>query len=130
MFEGKRFLPDTGTPMRKIERISRLLALEEPVPLTFASFSAKSFTLLRVCSKCSAAMSGHHRNRGEERKGKQELEFLHVPRGGWATLGAQAAMHAEVLVLHHHAPRLGQCCGNIQRLVEVLRGSRQPRAQV
>ena len=49
MFDGKRFLPDTGTPMRKIARISRLLALDEPVPLTLASFSAKSFTLERVC---------------------------------------------------------------------------------
>src|SRR5579863_5554017 len=102
MFEGKRFLPDTGTPIRKIERISRLLALDDPVPLTFASFSAKSFTLLRVCSKCSAAMSGGHRNRSEHRKREQQLEFLHIPRRCGATLGAEAAMHAQILVFHHH----------------------------
>ena len=48
MFDGNRFFPDTGTPMRKIERISRLLALDDPVPLTLASFKAKSFTLERV----------------------------------------------------------------------------------
>ena len=48
MFDGKRFLPDTGTPMRKIARISRLFALDDPVPLTLASFKAKSFTLERA----------------------------------------------------------------------------------
>ena len=61
MFDGNRFLPDTGTPMRKIARISRLLALDEPVPLTLASLSAKSFTLERVCWKRCSAMSGRHR---------------------------------------------------------------------
>jgi hypothetical protein len=44
MFEGKRFFPDTGMPMRKMAWTRRLLALAEPVPLTFASFIEKSLT--------------------------------------------------------------------------------------
>ncbi len=44
MFEGKRFLPETGTPMRNIACTNRLFALAEPVPLTLASLIAKSFT--------------------------------------------------------------------------------------
>src|SRR5579859_7273795 len=84
MFDGKRFLPDTGTPMRKIARINRLLALDEPVPLTLASFTAKSFTLERVCWKRCSAMSGRHRNRRRNGKRDQELELLHVPRCGGA----------------------------------------------
>src|SRR5579863_9975146 len=99
MFDGKRFLPETGTPMRKIERMSRLLALDDPVPLTLASFKAKSFTLLRVCSKCSAAISGCDRERDGHCEREQELELLHVPRSRRAAFGAEAAMHAQVLVL-------------------------------
>src|ERR1039457_4761617 len=130
MLDGKRFLPDTGTPIRKIERISRLLALDEPVPLTLARFNAKSFTLDRLFSKCSAATSGRHRDRGGHGERDQQLEFLHVPRGGRAALGAEAAVDTEVLVLDHHAPGLRQRGGHIQRLVEVLRGGHQPRAKI
>src|ERR1022692_1319921 len=101
MFEGNRFLPETGTPMRKIERIRRLLALDEPVPLTLPSFTAKSFTLERGCSKCRAAISGCHRYRRRHRERDQQLEFLHVPCGRRAALGAEAAVNAEVLVLDH-----------------------------
>src|SRR5579884_3665657 len=49
MFEGKRFFPETGIPMRNIACISRLLALAEPVPLTLASLMAKS--LARICER-------------------------------------------------------------------------------
>jgi hypothetical protein len=42
MFEGNRFLPETGMPMRKIACISRPLALADPVPFTLASLRAKS----------------------------------------------------------------------------------------
>ena len=47
MFEGKRFLPETGMPMRKIAWTSRLLALADPVPFTLASLIAKSLTRVR-----------------------------------------------------------------------------------
>jgi hypothetical protein len=49
MFEGNRFLPDTGMPMRKIACISRPLALADPVPLTLASLKAKSFVRTICC---------------------------------------------------------------------------------
>src|SRR5579863_3468248 len=86
MFEGNRFLPETGTPIRKIARMSRLLALDDPVPLTLASFNAKSFTLEPGRAKCSAAMSGCHRDRRRHRERNQQLELLHDPRGGRAAL--------------------------------------------
>src|ERR1039457_1202105 len=121
MFEGNRFLPETGTPMRKIERISRLLAREEPVPLTLASFTAKSFTCERGCAKGCAAISGCHRDRGGDRERDQELEFLHVPRRRGAALGTESAVDAEILVLDHAPPRLGERRGDVQRLIEVLR---------
>ena len=53
MFDGKRFFPDTGMPMRKMACMSRLFALADPVPLTFASLKAKSLTL--VFSGCCTA---------------------------------------------------------------------------
>src|SRR5271170_4563476 len=46
MFEGKRFLPLTGTPMRKMLRNSTLLADCDPDPLTVATWMLKSFTTL------------------------------------------------------------------------------------
>ena len=46
MFDGKRFLPETGMPMRNMACISKPFALAEPVPFTLASLMAKSFTLL------------------------------------------------------------------------------------
>jgi hypothetical protein len=56
MFEGKRFLPETGMPMRKIACMRRLLALEEPVPFTFANLIEKSFTWMRRSSRVSMVM--------------------------------------------------------------------------
>ena len=49
MFDGNRFLPETGMPMRKIACMSRPLALAEPVPLTLASLNAKSLTRTARC---------------------------------------------------------------------------------
>ena len=37
MFEGNRFLPDTGTPIWKIERSSTRFAVWLPEPLTVAT---------------------------------------------------------------------------------------------
>src|ERR1041384_2427716 len=42
-------------------------------------------------------------------------ELLHVPGAGRAALGAQAAVQAHVLVLHHHALRF-QRTGNVEIL--------------
>ena len=44
MFDGKRFLPDTGMPIRKMACMIRPLALAEPVPLAVAILKAKSLT--------------------------------------------------------------------------------------
>src|ERR1035437_7515592 len=44
MFDGKIFLPETGTPIRKIDCMSNAFALALPVPLTLAILKAKSLT--------------------------------------------------------------------------------------
>ena len=44
MLEGNRFLPVTGTPIWKIVRMSTILAVWEPEPLTVATSMEKSFT--------------------------------------------------------------------------------------
>ena len=44
MFDGKKFLPTTGTPIRKIDFMISAFALAEPEPLTFANLRVKSFT--------------------------------------------------------------------------------------
>ena len=41
-------------PMRKMACISRPLALADPVPFTFASLMAKSFTSGVACEACDA----------------------------------------------------------------------------
>ena len=44
MFDGNRFLPETGTPMRKMDRMRTLFAVCEPDPLAVATCSEKSLT--------------------------------------------------------------------------------------
>src|SRR5918995_5380409 len=45
MFDGKTFLPVTGTPMRKMACMMRPFAEAEPVPLAVAILKAKSLVL-------------------------------------------------------------------------------------
>ena len=54
---------------------------------------------------------------------------MHVPGAGGATLGAQPAMQADVLVLHHDAPGL-EPFGDIEVLVVMRRGRLQPLPQI
>src|SRR5260370_6654739 len=54
MFEGNRFLPETGTPIWKMLRSSTVLADCDPEPLTVATWMLKSFTLRRLPASCSA----------------------------------------------------------------------------
>src|SRR5450755_4910734 len=56
MLEGNRFFPETGIPIRKIACISNPFALADPVPLTLASLSAKSFVLI-TCRWCTFSLS-------------------------------------------------------------------------
>src|SRR5512140_2041878 len=44
MFDGNRFLPETGTPMRKIDRMRTLFAVCEPDPFAVATCREKSLT--------------------------------------------------------------------------------------
>ncbi len=44
MLDGKRFLPETGTPIWKILRSNTVLADCEPDPFTVATCMLKSFT--------------------------------------------------------------------------------------
>src|SRR5579864_4833385 len=44
MFEGNRFLPETGTPIWKMLRRSTVLELCEPLPLTVATWMLMSLT--------------------------------------------------------------------------------------
>ena len=47
MFDGNMFLPDTGTPIWKIERSRTRLAVWLPDPLTVATWMLKSLTMRR-----------------------------------------------------------------------------------
>ena len=44
MFDGNMFLPDTGTPISRIDRSSTRLAVWLPEPLTVATWMLKSLT--------------------------------------------------------------------------------------
>src|SRR3954451_9500913 len=48
MFEGKRFLPDTGMPIWKMDRRSTRLAVWLPEPLTVATWMLKSLATVPV----------------------------------------------------------------------------------
>src|SRR6185312_11540692 len=48
MFDGNRFLPDTGTPIWKMLRNSTVFADCDPEPFTVATWMLKSFTLRRL----------------------------------------------------------------------------------
>src|ERR671913_640317 len=52
ILDGKRFLPETGTPIWKIDRSSTRLAVWLPEPLTVATWILKSLT--RVCDETAA----------------------------------------------------------------------------
>ena len=54
MFEGNMFLPDTGTPIWKIERSSTRLAVWLPDPLTVATWMLKSLTTRGVADSVAA----------------------------------------------------------------------------
>src|SRR6267378_3810665 len=121
-------------PLRKIDFISSVLELAEPVPFTVAILMVKSLT--RVLFAGDIVVLG---NPGFTRRehpglvhGQRPVQFrlLHVPGRGRAALRAQAAVHAQILVLHHDAAGLRQARGHVQRLLEVLRRCLEARAQL
>src|ERR1700761_8485138 len=110
----------TGMPLRKIDFISSVLALAEPVPFTVAILMTKSLTW--------AAEDGDISTSGDLRFLRlhacgfvfclrpADIGFLHVPRRRRAALRAKAAVDAQILVFHHDTPRLRQPCRYEQRL--------------
>src|SRR6185503_3638165 len=59
MFEGKTFLPVTGTPIRKMACMMRPLADADPVPLAVAILKAKSLTRsIRYPSGSTGTLAG------------------------------------------------------------------------
>src|SRR5215469_16318749 len=118
MLEGNRFLPETGIPMRKMACMSKPLALAEPVPLTLASFRAKSLTRisLRSGTMTSGSVSGCGKY-GPSCVWNFEFKLLHVPRRRGATLRTQTAVDAKILVFEHQPLRLRQRSGSVNRLV-------------
>src|SRR5688572_30469907 len=113
----------TGTPLRKMDFMSSVLALAEPVPFTVAIFIAKLFTL--------SGMSGALREFGGVGccivRGVRPLDrgFLHVPGRGRAALRTQAAVHTQVFVFDHDATGMFQRRRYVQSLSDVLRGRLQ-----
>src|SRR6185369_9874215 len=139
MFEGNTFLPVTGTPIRKMDCMMRPLAEAEPVPLAVAILNAKSLARsIRYPSRVDegpaqsllARPSGGLRFHRLQRagKGKFNRELAHVPRVGGTAFGTQAAVQADVLVLHHHAPRLLEGAGHEHRLARLGGRCGQPLA--
>ena len=59
MFDGNRFLPETGMPIWKMERSRTRFAVWLPDPLTVATWMLKSLTMRRVeaAAVCAAAAS-------------------------------------------------------------------------
>ena len=55
---------------------------------------------------------------------------MHIPRTGRTALGAQAAVHAKILVLDHDSSRLRQVRRHIQRLLVIFGGRRQACSQI
>src|SRR5215472_17624724 len=123
-------------PLRKIDFISSVLLLPEPVPFTVAILMVKSLMRARVAFDMVLRPSGNLRLARLERAGlvggerPMQLGLLHVPGGRRAALGAQPTVHAQVLVLHHHAPGLRQPRRYVERLGEVVRRRLQALAQL
>src|SRR5688500_9171093 len=108
MFDGKMLRVATGTPMRRMARANSSFADAEPEPFTLANLTTKSLTAL-IGLDMAAGL------------GRIEEEFLHVPGARRAALGAQSAMQAEVLVLHHDASGL-EPFGDVEILSRRVRG--------
>src|SRR3954462_126263 len=96
-------------PLRKMDFMSSVFALAEPVPFTVAILIAKSFVLSWVITRPFLNGEGNLcRLGGRFILGMRPLHerFLHVPRRGRAALGAQSAVNAEIFVLHHDPRRV------------------------
>src|SRR5579863_8513747 len=116
-------------PLRNTDFISSVFALAEPVPFTVAILIVKSLIRLMAGSGGLRLPGLHRLLRRILGLRPVDQRLLHVPGGRRATLGAEAAVHTEVLVLDHHARRLRQRCRHVERLSEVARGDLEAPAQ-
>src|SRR5580693_9748344 len=110
-------------PPRKMDFMSSVLALADPVPLTVAILMQKSLTRVALDALMWTSLTGRLRsgNLGlVDGVRPMQLRLLHVPRRCRAALCAQPAMHAQVFVLHHDAPGLRQARRDVERLRQVL----------
>jgi hypothetical protein len=141
-----------GCPCGNSAFISSALALAEPVPFTLAILMVKSLSLgpfaelliepdLRVlaslyrtaveewvgvaCLRSLADLRAAGADGLIDGMRPLQGELLHVPGRGRAALGAETAVHAQVLVLDHHAPVCGSGPLTYSACVDVFRGRRQ-----
>ncbi len=127
-------------PLLKIDFISSVLALADPVPFTVAILMVKSLLpgaaalewIIRVSTDLQAIFGSAARSARASSCacGQSTQGFLHIPRGGGTALGAQTTVNTQVFVLHHDATGLRQRGGDQQRLRQILRRRLQTRAQV
>src|SRR5258708_4694864 len=103
--------------MRKIAFMTSELALAEPVPLTLANFTTKSFTRLALAIR-PGMRRPPHRWRAE-----CGWSTSACPRPRSGSVPRTNRMHTDVLVLDHDPRRLRQRCRDIQRL-RVIGGRR------
>src|SRR3982750_3856608 len=100
MFDGKTFFPETGMPIRKMDCISNVFALAEPVPLTVPILKAKSFG--------REAGRGGREAGGERREVDGCSDISHALRSSWSR---QATVHRRLPPLASYfglpAPRIG-----------------------
>src|SRR5262245_1801291 len=123
MFEGKRFLPLTGTPIWKMARSSTELAVWLPEPFTVATWMLKSLTT--DWALISGPQVGHgqalglahmqvgrlRRDAALARRGQQQLVLAFVghdvaAREHAVHRGPHAAVHFDEVVLDLDPPAL------------------------
>src|SRR6266508_3687978 len=142
MFDGKTFLPGTGTALRKMACMMRPFADAEPVPLAVAILKAKSLTRsmfwssafagLKSRATCVYLRAHRHRVGGRRYTGNRNLQYElpNVPRIGRTPLGAETAVHTHVFILDHHAAGLLEPSGNEERLIRSDARRGQPLLQL
>src|SRR5688500_17337829 len=109
----------TGTPLLKMDFMSSVLALAEPVPFTVAILIAKLFTLSGISSAHSSSNTGQFGGVGcGVVRGMRPLDrgFLHVPGRRGTALRTQAAVHTQVFVFDHDATGMFQRRRYVQSL--------------
>src|SRR5262245_47529913 len=97
MFDGNMFLPETGTPIRRIERSRTRLAVWLPDPLTVATWMLKSLaTFWRLPEACCSWTA---RSLGDMLKSLPRMKI-----GREATARVYRSLKSQVSTLRNRAP--------------------------